>query len=47
MERDIVLSGIKLGEHSFNPENMMEEIRIRAVEAGKKFETSYTIRFGA
>ena len=36
-ERDIVFSGIKLGEHSFNPENMMEEIRTRAVEAGKKF----------
>ncbi len=36
-ERDLVLSGIKLGEHSFNPENMMEEIRVRAVEAGKKF----------
>jgi len=37
IERDTVLSGIKLGEHSFNPENMMEEIRVRAVEAGKKF----------
>ena len=37
MNRDTVFSGIKLGEHSFNPENMMEEIRTRAVEPGKKF----------
>ena len=37
MERDVVYLGIKLGEHSFNPENMMDEIRVRAVEAGKKF----------
>ena len=37
MERDIVFSGIKLGEHSFDPEKMMEEIRTRAVEGGKKF----------
>ena len=36
-ERDTVFLGIKLGEHSFNPESMIDEIRTRAVEAGKKF----------
>ena len=37
MERDTVFLGIKLGEHSFNPDNMMDEIRTRAVETGKRF----------
>ena len=37
IDRDTVYLGIKLGEHSFNPESMMDEIRVRAVEAKKKF----------
>ena len=37
MKRDNVFTGIKLGEHSFNPENMMEEITERAVKRGNKF----------
>ena len=37
MERDNIFSGIKLGEHSFNPENMMEEITERAVKRGNRF----------
>jgi len=37
MERDVVYLGVKLGEHSFNPETMMNEIKVRAIDAGKKF----------
>ena len=37
IERDIVFTGVKLGEHSFKPENMMNEIYERAVKMGKKF----------
>lgn len=37
MERDYIFSGIKLGEHSFNPENMMNEITERAVKRGNRF----------
>ena len=37
MERDLVLHGVHLGEHSFEADKMIEEIRERAVEKGLNF----------
>lgn len=37
MERDFVVSGVHIGEHSFEPDKVLEEIKIRCVESGMKF----------
>lgn len=37
MERDIVLNGVHIGEHSFNPNEILDEIRTRCVEKGFNF----------
>ena len=39
MERDIVLHGVHLGEHSFEADKMIEEINERAVRKGLNFVT--------
>ena len=39
MEKDIVLNGIHIGEHGLDPEKVIDEIRVRAVEPGFNFVT--------
>ena len=39
MNKDIILNGIHIGEHSPALENIIDEIRVRAVEPGLNFVT--------
>ena len=41
-ERDFVVSGIHIGEHSFEPENVIAEIKERCVDNGLDFVTIRT-----
>lgn len=41
-EKDFVVSGIHIGEHSFKPENVMLEIKERCVDSGLNFVTIRT-----
>ncbi|MBR2181023.1 MAG: hypothetical protein IJ949_03940 [Oscillospiraceae bacterium] len=42
MERDIVFSGVHIGEHSIDPANFINELRERCVEPGYNFVTIRT-----
>lgn len=42
MERDIVLNGVHIGEHSFEPEKVIDEIYERCVKPGLNFVTIRT-----
>lgn len=42
MEHDLILHGIHLGEHSIDPEGLIEEIRCRVIEPGLNFVTIRT-----
>ncbi len=44
MDRDIVVSGVHIGEHSFEPENIIEEIKKRCIAHGMNFVTIRTRR---
>jgi hypothetical protein len=41
-ERDFVVSGIHIGEHSFEPENVISEIKERCIDNGLNFVTIRT-----
>lgn len=43
-EKDFVISGIHIGEHSFEPENVLSEIKARCVDNGHNFVTIRTKR---
>lgn len=42
MQRDVVISGVHIGEHSINPADVMKELRERCVEPGYNFATIRT-----
>ena len=42
MERDLVIHGIHIGEHSFEPAKVIEEINERCIKAGLNFVTIRT-----
>jgi len=44
MERDIILNGIHIGEHSFEPDAIIQEIYERCVKPGHNFVTIRTSR---
>ena len=44
MEKDIILNGIHIGEHSFEPDAVIEEIYQRCVKPGHNFVTIRTSR---
>lgn len=44
MEKDIIMSGIHIGEHSFESEKIIDELRVRCVEPGYNFVTIRTWR---
>lgn len=42
MERDIVFSGVHIGEHSLAPENVLDALYERCVKPGYNFVTIRT-----
>ena len=42
MQRDVVISGVHIGEHSINPDAVMNELRERCVKKGYNFVTIRT-----
>ena len=44
MERDIIMNGVHIGEHSFEPDKVIEEIYERCVVSGLNFVTIRTQR---
>lgn len=39
MERDIILSGVHIGEHRFDPDSILDEIKTRCIDRGHNFVT--------